>query len=259
MTARAVGFGALAVLIATALVGDPAWAQRASDRGQAAGHVRQGQAFFQRGDFDRALVEYQAAFDLSAEPSLIFNIALCHDRASRPEPALAAFRRYLALAPDGIVADEARADIARLTPIVERIVADRTAHEERLREQAAQETARRQEAAKREELAAAHRTTVSRYVIVAGAVVAAAGAVPHALAWRTIRRLPDEPDHDSYLADRRSAEIERGIAIGAYAAGAITIATGIVLAYTARGLRDGPQLSATILPGGAAVVFAWSR
>src|SRR3954470_10592709 len=127
MTVRPVAILAMFAVVAALTLG-AASAQADSDaRTQAAAHTRQGQAFFQRGDFDRALAEYQIALDLSAEPLLIFNIALCHDRANRPEDALQAFQHYLELASNGSVADEARSDVARLIPIVEHRAASRAA------------------------------------------------------------------------------------------------------------------------------------
>jgi tetratricopeptide (TPR) repeat protein len=117
-------------------------------REQAAAHVRQAREFFKTAQWDRALAEYQAALDLTGEPLLTFNIALVHDRAGRPELALDSFQRYLALEPLGKVADEARENVARLTPIVDKIRADRAAAEA-----AAAESARRAEAARAAEAA----------------------------------------------------------------------------------------------------------
>ena len=260
MIARLVAAIALSAVVA--LVAAPAQANPDA-RAQAAAHVRQGQAFFQRSDFDRALAEYQAAFDLSAEPSLIFNIALCHDRASRPEPALAAFLHYLELAPTGSVAEEARADVARLTPIVEKIVADRAAEQARQREQAAEraEAARRAEADRQREEAGARRVRLSWYVMAAGAAVAAGGGVVNLLAGRTHDRLESDVDRDGppYAADQHAMMVQRDVAIGLYAAGAITAATGLYLALTAHRRGDGPQLSVALTPGGAAMTLAWSR
>ncbi len=133
MTVRPVAILAMFAVVAALLLATTSAQADPDARAQAAAHVRQGQAFFQHGDFDRALAEYQTALDLSAEPSLIFNIALCHDRANRPEEALRAFQRYLELAPNGSVADEARGDVARLTPIVEQRAANRAAEQERQR------------------------------------------------------------------------------------------------------------------------------
>jgi len=223
----------------------------AGSREKAAAHFRQGQAYFQAQDYDRAITEYQAAFDLSAEPLLIFNIALCHDRANRPEQALEAFRRYLAQVSTGTVADEAREDVARLVPIVDKIVADRNAKEARRRDEAGRRDADRSKA-----LARANH--VRLYVVAAGAVMAAAGATSHVLAWRTRDQMVTAPDPDSYIAARDTFKLERAVAIGAYAAGAVTIATGLILGRVLRP-REGVELSAAIMPGGAAVTVGWSR
>jgi tetratricopeptide (TPR) repeat protein len=249
MTVR-LGLGGL-VALAAIVAPDTRPARAEPDtpaRAQAAARFRQGQAYFQRQDYDRAIAEYQAAFDLSGEPSLIFNIALCYDRTDRPEPALQAFRRYLELAPDGTISEEARNDVARLVPIVEKRAADRAAHEQ----------AARREAAARDE-AVARRVRVARYVIVAGAAVAVTGATFHVLASRTRGRLSREPGPDAYLADRHTFEIRRDVAIGGYAAGALTIATGLVLAHFADERSDGPRLSAAITPRGATMMVGWSR
>jgi tetratricopeptide (TPR) repeat protein len=230
-------------------------------RTQAAGHVRQGQAYFERHDFDRALVEYQTALNLSGEPSLIFNIALCHDRANRPEEALRMFLRYLELAPGGSVAEEARGDIARLTPIVEKIRADRAAEQARQREDAARraEADRRAEAALRAAVAANRRARLARYLIVGGAMVAGAGGVTYFLAHQHAEGIVPGIDPAHYLDVRSTALTEQDIAYGAYAVGGVALATGLVLALTARGTGDGAQLSAAITPGGATLSVAWSR
>jgi tetratricopeptide (TPR) repeat protein len=244
-------YAAAAALAVIAVVAAPAGAEPdTAPRAQAAAHVRQGQAYFQRSDFDRALTEYQAAFDLSAEPSLIFNIALCHDRAQRPEAALAAFRRYLALAPNGSVADEARSDVARLVPIVERIEADRAAQK-----------ARDQEAAAQRAEAATSRIRLARYAMLGGAAVVAGGAAVHIVAWRTASRLDDEKrgPPDPFFNDRHALITERNVAYTLYAVGGVALAAGVVLALTAPTRSETPRVSAALVPGGAAMVLAWSR
>lgn len=232
-------------------------------RAQAAAHVRQGQAYFQRADFDRALAEYQTALDLSAEPSLIFNIALCHDRANRPEEALKMFQRYLELAPNGSVAEEARGDVARLTPIVEKIVADREAEQRRQREEAARraEADRRAEVALRQAVAANRRARLARYLIAGGGMVAGAGGIIYFLAHQHADGVANDKDPAHYLDDRHTLLLERDIAYGAYAVGGVALAAGLVLALTARhaGASDGAQLSAAITPGGATLSVVWSR
>lgn len=233
----------------------PAPSPDADNRAKAAAHFRQGQAFFQRGDYDHALAEYQAAFELSAEPLLVFNIALCHDRANRPEQALENFRRYLAQAPNGPVADEARDDVARLTPIVDKLVADRAAAR-------AAEDARQREAAATRPAGPprppAQPSRVPRYVMVAGGVAVLVGATAHVLAWRTRDRLVNAPDPDAYFSDRDTFGLERGVAIGGYAVGAATIATGLVLGLVMRP-RGGLEVSVAPTPGGAAMSVGWSQ
>jgi tetratricopeptide (TPR) repeat protein len=253
MTARAIALGAV---LAWSLGTGPARADGDANA-NAKEHFRQGQAFFQIGEYDRALAEYQIAFDLSHEPSLVFNIALCHDRSNRPDQALQAFRRYLLLAPEGSVADEARESIARLTLVVDKLSADREAR------RAAADAQRRDEAARHS--AAAHSAQeqqgrrIVRIIVLSGGVVALGGGVMHAAAWQTRNRLSDPDDLDSYAADRDTFRLRRTIAIGAYTAGALTIATGLILGQTLLRPDDGPQISASLTPGGAAVAIGWSR
>jgi tetratricopeptide (TPR) repeat protein len=252
--------GSLALALAAlslslmALGARPAGADAAADRAKAAAAFKQGQAYFQRGDYDRAIPEYQTAFDLSKEPSLIFNIALCHNRANRPEPALAAYKRYLELAPDGNVADEAREEVARLTPIVEKLQADREA-------QRAAEEARRREAMEHEirDRPPPPRSPVPLIVGIGGVAIAAVGATFHVLASHTRDRLQSEPDPDAYYTDLDTFKQRRGIAIGGYAVGAATMATALVLGVTVFRRPERPQVSAALAPGGALVTVGWSR
>jgi tetratricopeptide (TPR) repeat protein len=248
--ARPIALVALAAVVA--LSAAPAVAEPDADsRAKAEERFKQGRAFFQRGDYEHALAEYQAALDLSAAPLLIFNIALCYDRANQPELALQSFRRYLELAPASDVADEAREDVARLVPIVDKIVADREAEQARQREEAAKRDAPRPKPPEQP-------SRVPHYVVVAGAAAALIGATAHVLAWRARTRMVEAPDPDSYFADRDTFELERTVAIGAYAAGAVTIATGVILGYVLRP-RGGVELSVAVTPGAATLAVGWSR
>jgi tetratricopeptide (TPR) repeat protein len=245
--------GLLAFLL-VALRAAPAAADGADDRDKAAAFFKQGQAYFQRGDYDRAITEYQSAFELSKEPSLVFNIALCHNRANRPEPALEGYRKYLELAPNGDVADEARDEIARLTPIVDKLQADRAA-------QRTAEEARKREAAERE---ARNRprppaSRVPRYIFIAGGAIALVGVTAHVLAWRTRGDMESAPDADSYFDDRDTFRGQRTVAIGAYAVGAATMATALVLGVTVFRRPEAPHVSAAPTQGGALVTVGWSR
>jgi len=260
MTAHSIAAALVAAVAVVVLGVEPARAQvDPANRAQAAAHTRQGQAYFGRGDYDRAIAEYQAAFDLSNEPSLIFNVGLCYDRTNRPEQALAAFQRYLELAPSGSVADEARNDVARLVPVVEQIRVDRAVAEARRREAEERRKSAEREAAARVERDAARRTTLSRAFLIAGGGFAIAGAATHLLSSRTRKQLPFEPNPDAYFRDHDRFMLERNLAIGGYALAAAALATGAVLALTAHRPSERPQVSAAIVPGGAAMVIAWSR
>lgn len=243
---------AMAVAVVAALAARPGLTQAQPDvaRSRAAEHYKQGVVYFQRGEHDRALAEYQAAFDLSAEPSLVFNIALCHDRAGRPEEAVAAYRRYLALAPEGDVAGEAREEVARLTILIERERAARAAAEARRREL---EALRPPPAPPPPPPPRA-----PRYLIAGGSALVAAGGVVHVLAWRARGRAEDAADPDTYYRERDALRARRTAAIALYAVGAATAATGLVLA-AALGRERRPTLAAAPIDGGAVVTVGWSR
>jgi len=195
---------AIAALCATAAA-DP----RGGARTRAAARFKQGQEFFKARDYEHAIVEYEAAYQLSSEPALIFNIALCHDRAERPMQALAAFQRYLELAPGGEVADEARADVARLTPIVDAILARRAA-------EAAERAGQARQAEAERAADAAARASQER---------ARSEATRHAMAQRSAEL-------------ERRAKLERwgGLALGA--AGAVAIGVGVKFGLDARAAAD---------------------
>ncbi|HWO26916.1 MAG TPA: tetratricopeptide repeat protein [Kofleriaceae bacterium] len=254
--ARLARLALLVLCAATALRAAPAAAQPAQpdDRSKAASHFKLGQTYYKSGDYERAIAEYKAAFELSKEPSLIFNIALCHDRAQRPEEALKEYRHYLDLAPSGDVADEARDEVARLTPIVDKRAADRSTA------QAAEEAARR-ERERREAMSrpAPPASRVPLYIMGAGALVVAAGGVAHVLAVRTRGQLETEQDPEAYFNGRDTFELQRNVAIGAYAVGAATVLTGLVLKLTVFRQRGAPEVSAAVTPHGALVTVGWSR
>ena len=86
-----------------------------------------------------------------------------------------------------------------------------------------------------------------------------AGAITHFLAHQHIDRVASDKEPAHYLDDRHTLIVERNVAYGAYAVGGVALAAGLVLALTARGASDGPQLSAAIAPGGATLGVAWSR
>jgi tetratricopeptide (TPR) repeat protein len=127
---------ALAILFALGGVAS-AQAPDKATKTKAAAHFKQGKAYFDAKQWDRAITEYEAAWALIPQPLLQFNIALALEQKGDLEAALTHFQTYLALEPNGAVSDEAREDVARLSPKVEKLLADRElarlAEEERVR------------------------------------------------------------------------------------------------------------------------------
>src|SRR3990170_2893073 len=105
MRARLASILALVVL-AAALAAPPAAAQ-ARRKPPTKAQLREAKAHFEKGDahyaakeWDQAIAEFQAAFDLAGAPLLMFNIAQSHRLKGEPERALDAYRRYLELEPN---------------------------------------------------------------------------------------------------------------------------------------------------------------
>jgi tetratricopeptide (TPR) repeat protein len=209
-----VRFLALTSIVALLAGTGPAIAQpQAPDtRAKAASHFKEGQLYFKNGDYDRAIKEYREAYELSKEPLLLFNIALCEDRAKRYERALDMFKQYLDLAPAGEVADEARENVTRLVPIVEDIQRKRA---DAAAAAAEADAAKHQEAAQREE--ARRREAATQQV-----------------RQRELREVE---------LDRRArrARYERWGGLGAGAVGVASV--GVAIAYGLKARSDGDAIS----------------
>jgi hypothetical protein len=89
-------------------LGTPARADDRVDTYRAA--VARGQAAFDDGRFAIARAEFRAAYEIHAEPVLLFNIASTYRREGELERALELYREFLSRAPN-----HARADLARQT------------------------------------------------------------------------------------------------------------------------------------------------
>lgn len=154
----------------------------------------QGEAYFKAGAYDKAIVEYQAAYDLVPKPGLLFNIGLANEKLGHAELALEFYRRYLADSPDGPRADEAR---ARAEALRQRLDAE---HEERRRAAAAERRAAEVQGrrARADRLIAARRY---------GAALGELGA---------LFTLTGDPEVVFALADVHSARGDRTGAIAAY-------------------------------------------
>lgn len=78
----------------------------------AASHQEAGESFFRAGRFDLARVEFNAAYELSKHPDLLFNLGMTYEREGDKKLALAYFERYLSQNP-GDAATAAKVELLR--------------------------------------------------------------------------------------------------------------------------------------------------
>ena len=110
---------ALALMVITGSSSVQAQAPDADKRKAAEAHFKQGRAYYDAGDMDRAIEQYEKANALVPHPVNDFNIALAHRAKGEKRKALARFKRYLELDPKGNRSDEASTYIAELEPVIE--------------------------------------------------------------------------------------------------------------------------------------------
>jgi tetratricopeptide (TPR) repeat protein len=93
---------AVAVLLSLSTGWQPrvAFAADDADMSEARALFLAGRVAFDEGRFETAIKYFEASYEQSKRPALLYNIGQCFDRLQRAAQALAAFERYLALAPD---------------------------------------------------------------------------------------------------------------------------------------------------------------
>ncbi len=228
-------------LVAAALVAAPAHADRPSaKRKLAVKHFDQGEAYFLAKAFDKAAVEYKAAYELVPKPGLLFNIGLCQENQGDAESAIETYRRYLAADPHGNKSVEARARVAALE---EKLASERRAAEEARR---AEEARQAEEARRRLEADTPPSTSpvlevegpqpppprlLPGLIVLGGALAAAGVGLAFQLEARSIRDdldrdldngTPPLDSRDPRFDDGRSAALRSSIAYGiAGVAGAV--------------------------------------
>jgi hypothetical protein len=126
---------------------------------EAIAHFRQGEEYFKSAQWEAAIKEYRAAYELTGEPLMIFDIALANEKAGNAEPAYDGYEHYLREVSLGGAADEARAGKARLQRTVDRIRSER-AELQRVEAAAAADAAKRE--AERREIAHARAEVAAR-------------------------------------------------------------------------------------------------
>lgn len=87
---RALGLVVAALCVAA--LGSPASAE-AQDRARL--HFEAGASYYEAGDYEDALREFNRSFELSQEPKLYYNFSLCHAQLGRYEQAAEELERYL--------------------------------------------------------------------------------------------------------------------------------------------------------------------
>jgi tetratricopeptide (TPR) repeat protein len=100
---------ALSFLLATA----SAWAQ-SPDLESARRHFEAGSQAFQKGDYPKAELEFRAAYAITKDPLLFYNIAQSQQRRGHLEQAVKSYRAYLAGVPDAEDRKEVEGFIAEI-------------------------------------------------------------------------------------------------------------------------------------------------
>ncbi|MCC6993652.1 MAG: tetratricopeptide repeat protein [Deltaproteobacteria bacterium] len=100
---------AAAILVVLLWAGPAGAAPRDADA-----HAARGKQLFAAQQWDDAIAEYQAAYDLDGKPTRLFNMAQAYRLKGDRARALELYRRYVALEPSGRGAPDARIRIAEL-------------------------------------------------------------------------------------------------------------------------------------------------
>jgi tetratricopeptide (TPR) repeat protein len=190
-------------------------------------YTEAGLAAAKLGDYDTAIDFYQKAYQLVPHPTLIFDIAEAQRLAGRTDAALSLYKRYLADAPAGPLAQDARDRIAEIEASKAeeaRKVEDARKAEEERKAAAARKAEDDRRAAEAREAAEAGQER-ERAAAAATAPSGAPGVSPPLETSGTVSSAP--VGRDSRIA---------GIAIGA--GGVASVAIGIGFAIHSRTLND---------------------
>lgn len=93
---RCLGLAAVAAALA---ITSPAVAQEGADE-RARLHFESGRSYFDEGAYERALQEFERAYQLSPRTAMLFNLGTTYERLGRLTDAADAFERYLNETPD---------------------------------------------------------------------------------------------------------------------------------------------------------------
>lgn len=86
----------------------------AHDDLRAQASFRAGTAYYEAGDYESALGEFQTAYDLSQRPELLWNLYLCHERLAQWEDAASSLDAFLQAGSPGYPREQVEARLAHL-------------------------------------------------------------------------------------------------------------------------------------------------
>jgi tetratricopeptide (TPR) repeat protein len=187
---------------------------------EARAHFSQGRAFQDAGAYDDAIREYQAAYQLTPLPLLLFNIAQSYRLKGDKRAAIEHYEKYLAADSEGPAADEARDHVANLklklqleeTEALRKKAAEEAAEARRIAEQAERERRRAVEAEEARRKGAADEETRLR-------------RLADEMAQAQAKRRAQEAEQQ-----RQRMEAARKVGRPYLIAGGVTIAAGMALA-----------------------------
>ena len=103
----------LVLLLALLVAARPALAEDKSK--QAASHYKQGKVFFDAKEYDRAIGEYQQAYDIDKKSAHLYNIARAYHLKGDPKSAMEFYQKFLDVDPDSPQAQQVREYFATAT------------------------------------------------------------------------------------------------------------------------------------------------
>jgi tetratricopeptide (TPR) repeat protein len=249
----------------------------AAEKQKAAEHFDRARVAYSFGNYDDAIREYQAAFDLTGAPEYVFNIAQTQRAKGDKRGALVSYKKYIELDPTGAGVTSARSHIDAIQLELDAEVAAQAKRDKERADAeakrkadavAAAEAARRDaaEVAKRRvsDAEAARRRTTSRYFRIAGLSTGAAGlATLGVSAFFGFRARALSRDASSVTgmwteeAQRdvdRATSAERTMYLLLGVGGGVAITGGILYVIGARSTET-RRVAVTPTAGGAAVTF----
>jgi len=104
----------LALLVGGLFVSRPAEAQQKPDFAAARKHYMNAQAAEKAGDYDTAVTEYAAAYDITKDAKILYSVARVYEAGGNKDAAVVYYRRYVNEAKDAKDREEVKKHIADL-------------------------------------------------------------------------------------------------------------------------------------------------